>query len=68
MCEKCVKRGKKAKMHRGKIKYFAIQLLRGYPIPIFADTKANYAIEGEAYSILRRKTKKYKYDYMETAP
>jgi hypothetical protein len=64
MCEKCVRKGKGAKLSQGKIRYFARRLLKGYSIPIFLDVKSNYAIEGEVYNILRKRTFRNKYDYL----
>jgi hypothetical protein len=61
MCEKCLRKGKKARLSKGKIRYFAVQALRGYPIPLFRDNPSNYAIEGEIYTLLRKKTKRNKY-------
>lgn len=65
MCEKCIRKGKKAKLSKGKIRFFAIQALKNYPIPLFIDKKSNFAIEGEVYLLSRKKTKKVKYNYFE---
>lgn len=58
MCEKCYRKGKKAKLSRGKIRFFAnyIDKHKFADIPLFSDSASNYAIEGELWKIRRRKT------------
>jgi hypothetical protein len=45
-------------MSFGQIKVFAHRLLKGEPIPFFADNKINRRIEDHVTRILRAQTKK----------
>jgi len=61
MCRKCFLKGKKAKLSKGKINFFARELLKGHGIPLFSYSANNYAIEGRVWQIERQRTKKNKY-------
>lgn len=58
MCEKCVRKGKRAKVSYGKIKVLAHRLLNGEPIPMFGNLASNYAVEGHLFKIQRKKTER----------
>lgn len=61
MCRKCFLKGKNAKLSKGKINFFAHELLKGHGIPMFSYSPNNYAIEGRVWQIERERTKKNKY-------
>jgi hypothetical protein len=60
MCKKCVRRINKAKLSRGKIKFFAhyIDSHKFADIPLFADRDSNRSIEAYLYLIRQAKTKR----------
>ena len=57
MCRKCFLKRKKAKLSKGKINFFAHELLKGHGIPLFSYSPNNYAIEGRVWQIERKRTK-----------
>ena len=61
MCRKCFLKGKRAKLSKGKINFFAHELLKGHGVPLFSYSPNNYAIEGRVWKIERERTKKNKY-------
>lgn len=61
MYRKCFLKGKKTKLLKGKINFFAHELLKGHGVPLFSYSPNNYAIEGRVWQIERQKTKKNKY-------
>jgi len=62
MCEKCYRKGKKSKLPKGKIRYFAYQVLSYRSIPLFWKNADNCAIEGEVWKIMRYRTNKRIYN------
>jgi len=46
------------KPHRGKVRFWAHQFLKGHPIPLFVDNELNRAIDHEFDRILRERTKR----------